>query len=79
MNLMRKCFITCTISKSKNIIDFFKGETPLDMAVQNKNQLIIHMLKTEAKRRVNKKFRLWRWLHKCEVFCVIKVFVSFCF
>uniref|UniRef100_A0A452V3U8 Palmitoyltransferase n=1 Tax=Ursus maritimus TaxID=29073 RepID=A0A452V3U8_URSMA len=45
-----------------------KGETPLDMALQNKNRLIIHMLKTEAKMRANKKFRLWRWLQKCEVF-----------
>ncbi|TKC39640.1 hypothetical protein EI555_007996 [Monodon monoceros] len=36
-----------------------KGETPLDMAVQNKNRLIIHMLKTEAKMRANKNFRLW--------------------
>uniref|UniRef100_A0A8I5NPX7 Palmitoyltransferase n=1 Tax=Papio anubis TaxID=9555 RepID=A0A8I5NPX7_PAPAN len=43
-----------------------KGETPLDMALQNKNQLIIHMLKTEAKMRTNQKFRLWRWLQKCE-------------
>lgn len=49
------------------------------MAIQNKNQLIIHMLKTEAKMRVNKKFRLWRWLQKCEVFYVIEVFISFCF
>ncbi|EQB79114.1 palmitoyltransferase ZDHHC13 [Camelus ferus] len=43
-----------------------KGETPLDMALQNKNRLIIHMLKTEAKMRANKNFRLWRWLQKCE-------------
>ncbi|XP_017652111.1 palmitoyltransferase ZDHHC13 isoform X3 [Nannospalax galili] len=43
-----------------------KGETPLDMALQTKNQLITHMLRTEAKRRANKKFRLWRWLQKCE-------------
>ncbi|GAB1292131.1 Palmitoyltransferase ZDHHC13 [Apodemus speciosus] len=43
-----------------------KGETPLDMALQSKNQLITHMLRTEAKMRANKKFRLWRWLHKCE-------------
>ncbi|OBS81947.1 hypothetical protein A6R68_24063, partial [Neotoma lepida] len=48
-----------------------KGETPLDMAVQNKNQLIIHMLKTEAKMRANKKFRLWRWLQKCELFLLL--------
>lgn len=48
-----------------------KGETPLDMAIQNKNQLIIHMLKTEAKMRVNKKFRLWRWLQKCELFLLL--------
>lgn len=54
-----------------------KGETPLDMAVQNKNQLIVHMLKTEAKMRANKKFRLWQWLHKCEVLCVTEV-ISFC-
>ncbi|XP_060033038.1 palmitoyltransferase ZDHHC13 isoform X2 [Erinaceus europaeus] len=43
-----------------------KGETPLDMALQNKNQLIIHMLKAEAKMRANTKFRLWRWLQKCQ-------------
>ena len=38
------------------------------MALQNKNRLIIHMLKMEAKTRANKNFRLWRWLQKCEVF-----------
>ena len=38
------------------------------MALQSKNRLIIHMLKTEAKTRANKNFRLWRWLQKCEVF-----------
>ena len=38
------------------------------MALQSKNRLIIHMLRTEAKTRANKNFRLWRWLQKCEVF-----------
>lgn len=52
-----------------------KGETPLDMALQNKNRLIIHMLKTEAKMRANKKFRLWRWLQKCELFLLLMVSV----
>ncbi|XP_029416492.1 palmitoyltransferase ZDHHC13 isoform X2 [Nannospalax galili] len=48
-----------------------KGETPLDMALQTKNQLITHMLRTEAKRRANKKFRLWRWLQKCELLLLL--------
>lgn len=48
-----------------------KGETPLDMALQSKNQLISHMLRTEAKMRANKQFRLWRWLHKCELFLLL--------
>ncbi|XP_021119571.1 palmitoyltransferase ZDHHC13 isoform X3 [Heterocephalus glaber] len=48
-----------------------KGETPLDMALHNKNQLIIHMLKTEAKMRANQKFKLWRWLQKCELFLLL--------
>ncbi|KAL0629210.1 Palmitoyltransferase ZDHHC13, partial [Plecturocebus cupreus] len=52
-----------------------KGETPLDMALQNKNQLIIHMLKTEAKMRANQKFRLWRWLQKCELFLLLMLSV----
>uniref|UniRef100_A0A3Q2GU35 Palmitoyltransferase n=1 Tax=Equus caballus TaxID=9796 RepID=A0A3Q2GU35_HORSE len=52
-----------------------KGETPLDMALQNKNRLIIHMLKTEAKMRANKNFRLWRWLQKCELFLLLLVCV----
>lgn len=43
------------------------------MALQSKNQLISHMLRTEAKMRANKQFRLWRWLHKCEVLCVKKL------
>ncbi|XP_064432814.1 palmitoyltransferase ZDHHC13 isoform X2 [Mirounga angustirostris] len=52
-----------------------KGETPLDIALQNKNRLIIHMLKTEAKMRANKKFRLWRWLQKCELFLLLMLSV----
>ncbi|XP_066894206.1 palmitoyltransferase ZDHHC13 isoform X2 [Kogia breviceps] len=52
-----------------------KGETPLDMALQNKNRLIIHMLKTEAKMRANKNFRLWRWLQKCELFLLLMLSV----
>ncbi|XP_012874996.1 PREDICTED: palmitoyltransferase ZDHHC13 [Dipodomys ordii] len=52
-----------------------KGETPLDMALQNKNQLIIHMLKTEAKTRVNQKFKLWKWLQKCELFLLLMLSV----
>uniref|UniRef100_A0A8C0P920 Palmitoyltransferase n=1 Tax=Canis lupus familiaris TaxID=9615 RepID=A0A8C0P920_CANLF len=52
-----------------------KGETPLDMALQNKNRLIIHMLKTEAKMRANEKFRLWRWLQKCELFLLLMLSV----
>ncbi|XP_054555323.1 palmitoyltransferase ZDHHC13 isoform X2 [Talpa occidentalis] len=48
-----------------------KGETPLDMALQSKNWLIIHMLKSEAKIRANKKLRLWRWLQKCELFLLL--------
>ncbi|XP_027973503.1 palmitoyltransferase ZDHHC13 isoform X2 [Eumetopias jubatus] len=52
-----------------------KGDTPLDMALQNKNRLIIHMLKTEAKMRANKKFRLWRWLQKCELFLLLMLSV----
>ncbi|XP_051707823.1 palmitoyltransferase ZDHHC13 isoform X2 [Oryctolagus cuniculus] len=48
-----------------------KGETPLDVALQNKNRLIIHMLRTEAKMRANQKFRLWRWLQKCELFLLL--------
>ncbi|KAM4850130.1 palmitoyltransferase ZDHHC13 [Urocitellus parryii] len=53
-----------------------KGQTPLDMALQNKNQLIIHMLKTEAKMRTNQKFRLWRWLQKSEIFLLLMLSVS---
>ncbi|XP_049569439.1 palmitoyltransferase ZDHHC13 [Orcinus orca] len=52
-----------------------KGETPLDMAAQNKNRLIIHMLKSEAKMRANKNFRLWRWLQKCELFLLMMLCV----
>eukprot|EP00069_Balaena_mysticetus_P000782 bmy_03638T0 len=52
-----------------------KGETPLDMALQNKNRLIIHMLKAEAKMRANKSFRLWRWLQKCELFLLLMLSV----
>uniref|UniRef100_A0A8D1K420 Palmitoyltransferase n=1 Tax=Sus scrofa TaxID=9823 RepID=A0A8D1K420_PIG len=52
-----------------------KGETPFDMALQNKNRLIIHMLKTEAKMRANKNFRLWRWLQKCELFLLLMLSV----
>ncbi|KAJ8777685.1 hypothetical protein J1605_014338 [Eschrichtius robustus] len=52
-----------------------KGETPLDMAQQNKNRLIIHMLKAEAKMRANKNFRLWRWLQKCELFLLLMLSV----
>ncbi|XP_023613919.1 palmitoyltransferase ZDHHC13 isoform X5 [Myotis lucifugus] len=52
-----------------------KGETPLEMALQSKNRLIIHMLKTEAKMRANKKFRLWRWLQKCELFLLLMLSV----
>ncbi|XP_027622643.1 palmitoyltransferase ZDHHC13 isoform X2 [Tupaia chinensis] len=48
-----------------------KGETPLDLALQNKNQLIVHMLRTEAKMRTNQKFILWRWLQKCELFLLL--------
>ncbi|MBZ3869259.1 Palmitoyltransferase ZDHHC13 [Sciurus carolinensis] len=53
-----------------------KGLTPLDMALQNKNQLIIHMLKTEAKMRANQKFQLWRWLQKSELFLLLMLSVS---
>ncbi|XP_064348582.1 palmitoyltransferase ZDHHC13 [Camelus dromedarius] len=53
-----------------------KGETPLDMALQNRNRLIIHMLKTEAKMRANKNFRLWRWLQKCELFLLLMLSVT---
>ncbi|XP_058519245.1 palmitoyltransferase ZDHHC13 [Ochotona princeps] len=52
-----------------------KGETPLDVALQNKNRLIIHMLKTEAKMRAKQKFRLWRWLQKCELFLMLMLSV----
>uniref|UniRef100_F7DFK8 Palmitoyltransferase n=1 Tax=Ornithorhynchus anatinus TaxID=9258 RepID=F7DFK8_ORNAN len=48
-----------------------KGETPLDLAQQSRNRLIIHMLTAEAKIRAKKNFRLFRWLQKCELFLLL--------
>lgn len=45
-----------------------KGETPLDLARQIKNCLIIHMLTQEEKMRIRKNSRLFRMLAKYEFF-----------
>ncbi|TFK11459.1 NEDD4 family-interacting protein 1 [Platysternon megacephalum] len=48
-----------------------KGDTPLDLAHQIQNRLIIHMLTQEEKMRIRKNSRLLRMLAKYEVFSFI--------
>ncbi|KYO21893.1 palmitoyltransferase ZDHHC13 [Alligator mississippiensis] len=48
-----------------------KGDTPLDLAHQTQNHLIIHMLTQEEKMRTRKKSRLLRTLEKYEVFLML--------
>ncbi|XP_019407388.1 PREDICTED: palmitoyltransferase ZDHHC13 isoform X1 [Crocodylus porosus] len=48
-----------------------KGETPLDLAHQTQNHLIIHMLTEEEKMRTKTKSRLLRTLEKYEVYLML--------
>ncbi|CAI9561729.1 unnamed protein product, partial [Staurois parvus] len=53
-----------------------KGETPLDLAQQTRNRLIIHILTSEASVRASKNSRMLKVLQKCRCFLVVLVCLS---